>query len=77
MYVKVNVIPGARQESFVEKKPGYFDVKIKEKAERNMANTRVIELVAEFYKVPKNKVRIINGHQHPSKLISVDYLEVI
>ena len=75
MYVKVNVTPGARQEIFTEKKPGYFDAKIKEKAERNMANDRVIELVAEFYKVSKNKVRIINGHQHPSKLLVVDVVE--
>lgn len=72
MYVKVNVIPGARKESFTEKKPGYFDAKVKEKAERNMANTRVVELVAEFYRVSTNKVRIINGHQHPSKMLSVD-----
>ena len=71
MYIKVNVIPGARKESFIEKKQGYFDIKIKEKAERNMANTRVIELIADFYKVPKNKIRIINGHQSPSKLISI------
>lgn len=74
MYVKVSVIPGARHESFVEKKPGYFDAKIKEKAERNMANERVIELVADFYKVPTSKVRIVNGHQHPSKLLVVDIL---
>ena len=75
MYVKVSVTPGAKHESFVEKKPGYFDAKIKEKAERNMAKTRVIALVADFYKVPTGKVRIINGHQHPSKLLVVDVVE--
>ncbi len=74
MYVKVNIIAGARKESFLEKKPGYFDAQVKEKAERNMANTRIIELVASFYQVPTSKVRIINGHQHPSKLLSVDSL---
>lgn len=72
MYIKVNVIAGARKESFVEKSKDHFNVSVKEKAERNMANTRVIELVAEHFKLPKNKVRIINGHHHRSKLLALD-----
>ena len=49
-----------------------LDISVKEKAERNMANTRVLELVAEHFKIPKNKVRIITGHHHPSKLMVID-----
>jgi uncharacterized protein YggU (UPF0235/DUF167 family) len=37
-----------------------------------MANIRVLELVAEHFKVPLNKVRIVNGHHHPSKLMVID-----
>ncbi|KKR62084.1 MAG: hypothetical protein UV43_C0010G0020 [Parcubacteria group bacterium GW2011_GWF2_42_7] len=37
-----------------------------------MANAQVLELVAEHFKVPKNKVRIVNGHRHPSKLLVVE-----
>lgn len=72
MYIKVNVIAGAKKESFVKKSKDHFDISVKEKAERNMANTRVIELVAEHFQIAKNKVRIINGHHHPSKLLSID-----
>ena len=72
MYVKVNVIAGAKKEIFKVKSKDHFDISVKEKAERNMANSRVIELVAEHFKLPKNKVRIINGHHHPSKLLVVD-----
>ncbi|HEY4478024.1 MAG TPA: DUF167 family protein [Candidatus Paceibacterota bacterium] len=72
MYIKVSVIAGARKETFEQKSKDHFKVSVKEKAERNMANTRIIELVAEHYKVSKNKVRIINGHHHPSKLLVVD-----
>lgn len=72
MYIKVSVISGARRESFVKKFKDHFDISVKEKAERNLANTRVLELVAEHFKIPKNKVRIINGHHHPSKLLSID-----
>ncbi|MBS3922748.1 MAG: DUF167 domain-containing protein [Nitrosarchaeum sp.] len=72
MYIKVNVIAGARTETFEQKSKDHFKISVKEKAERNMANTRIIELMAEHYKVSKNKVRIINGHHHPSKLLSID-----
>jgi uncharacterized protein YggU (UPF0235/DUF167 family) len=63
---------GARKESFKQKSKDHFEISVKEKAERNIANIRVLELVAKHYKVPKNKVRIVNGHRHPSKLLVVD-----
>lgn len=72
MYIKLNVIAGSKKEIFKQKSKDHFDISVKEKAERNMANARVIELVAEYFKVTKNKVRIINGHHHPSKLLSIE-----
>ena len=71
-YVHVKVTAGARKESFKQKSEDHFEISVKEKAEKNMANSRVLELVAEYFKVSKAKVRIINGHKHPSKLIVVD-----
>lgn len=71
-YIHVRVVAGAKKESFVQKREDHFEVSVKEKAERNMANTRILELVAEHFKVSKNKIRIINGHRHPSKLLIVD-----
>ena len=79
MYIHVKVIAGARKESFSprldqagQEKPDHFEISVREKAERNMANRRVIELVAEHFNVPVNKVRIINGHRSPSKLIIIE-----
>lgn len=71
-YIHVKVIAGVRKESFKQKSEDHFEISVKEKAERNMANARVLELVAGYFKVPKNKVRIVNGHRHPSKLIVIE-----
>lgn len=71
-YVHVKVITGARTESFIKKSVDHFEVSVKEKAQRNMANSRVLELVANHFEIPINKVRIVNGHQHPSKLLLVE-----
>lgn len=71
MYIKAIVTAGARKEQFVKKSEDTFEIFVKEKAERNMANKRVVELVSEYFAIPKGRVRIINGHHHPHKLISV------
>jgi len=79
-YIHAKVTAGARSEEFSprpsragqESITDHFVISVKEKAERNEANARVLELVARYFKVPVKKVRIINGHRHPSKLIIVE-----
>jgi len=71
MYIKVRVTAGAKKELFEEKGKDHFAVQVKEKAERNMANTRVRELVAEHYNISPKQVRIISGHTTQSKILSI------
>jgi len=72
MYVHVKVTAGAKKEIWKNKSTDHFEVSVKEKAERNEANNRVLTLVASHFKVPVNKVRIVNGHRHPSKLLVIE-----
>ena len=71
MYIKVRVQAGAKKENIEKKKDNYFMITVKEPAERNMANKRVCNIVASLYKVKENKVRIVSGHQSPSKILSI------
>ncbi len=71
-YIYVKVVTSVKKESWKQKSEDHFEVSVREKAERNMANKRVLTLVALHFKVPVSKVRIINGHRHPSKLLVVD-----
>ncbi len=80
-YIHVKVVAGAGKESFKprlskkkwdERKEDHFEVWVKQKAENNQANTRVLELVGEYFKVPVTNLSIVNGHHHPSKLLVVD-----
>ena len=71
MYIKVKVTAGAKRELFEALSKDSFKVSVKEPAERNLANTRVIELIARHFGVLKGKVRMVNGHQSPSKILSV------
>jgi len=77
-YIHVKVIAGARKEFIKPRRMAgqessdHFEISVREKAERNMANARVLELVANHFKLVKGKVRIVNGHHHASKLIAIE-----
>jgi uncharacterized protein YggU (UPF0235/DUF167 family) len=71
-YIHIKVTAGVKKESWKKKSEDHFEVSVKEKAERNMANNRVLALVASHFEVPISRVRIINGHRHPSKLLVVE-----
>lgn len=72
MYVKVRVRVGAKNEKVTKVKDKGFHIEVREKAEQNLANTRVREIIAQEYNVAIGKIRIIYGHHSPSKIISVD-----
>jgi len=71
-YIKAIVTTKAKKESIVAKSTDHFLISVKEKAEKNMANKKVIKLLALHFKVPMKKVRIVNGHHHPHKLLVAD-----
>jgi len=71
MYIKVKITPNAKKESLEKISDDHFNISVKEKAERNMANNRIIELIAGHFGVSSSAVRIINGHHSSSKMLSV------
>ncbi len=71
MYVSVSVTARAKKESFTVVGNSRFKISVKEEARMNAANRRVVELVAEHLGVSPAKVRIINGHHSPAKLLSI------
>ncbi|MDE2031272.1 MAG: DUF167 domain-containing protein [Patescibacteria group bacterium] len=75
MYIKVKVKTEARKEEIEKINEDHYNISVKEKAVRNLANNRICEIMASIFGVKREAVRIINGHQSPSKLISVNIPE--
>ncbi len=71
-YIKVVAKTGVKKESILKKSVDHFIISVKEKAERNTANDKIIAILAQYFKVQTGKVRIVNGHHHPHKLIFID-----
>ena len=74
MYIKVRVVAGAKKEKIEKKTKDTYHISVREKAERNMANRRICEIIALLLEVPVKSIRIISGHQSPSKILSVDMI---
>lgn len=72
MYIKVRVLAGAKKEKIEKKTKDTYYISVKEKAERNMANRRVCEIMASLLEIPVKSIRIISGHQSPSKILSIN-----
>ncbi|MEZ4195641.1 MAG: DUF167 domain-containing protein [Candidatus Paceibacterota bacterium] len=72
MYVRVEVYAKAKKEKISLVGKNRFEIYVKEPAERNLANQRIREVIAEHYRVPVAKTRLISGHHSPRKIISVD-----
>lgn len=62
---------GAKKESFEVGSEDSFLVSVKEPAEQNRANKRVLELVAGHFGVGPKQIRIISGHHSSGKILSV------
>lgn len=69
-YLKVYVHSNASKEKVEKTGEDRFEIHVKEPAEGNIANTRVLEILKSLF--PNKKIRIINGHHSPRKLISID-----
>ncbi len=71
MLIKVKAYPSAKEEKIVKKSKDSFDVFVCEEAERNMANKRIIEIIAEYFNVPQHKAKMIKGFKESSKIFDI------
>ena len=73
MYVKVRVTAGSRKEKIEKVTEVHYNLWVREPAEQNRANQRVIEIIRELFSMVRGEVKIIAGHWSPSKIISIQF----
>ncbi len=75
MYIRVHVIPGARKEYVERKDEMTYYIAVKEPRERNMANIRVRELLAQSLGISTSAIKLLTGHRSPTKLFVVETVQ--
>lgn len=72
MYIKVEAVPKSRKEKVTRLTSNRFKIEVKEPAERNLANRRIQQLLAEEVDVKVAQVRLLTGHRSSSKMYSIE-----
>ena len=70
MYLKIKVIPDAKEEKVEKIKDDEYRIWVKVPAENNVANSRVLDIIRQMY--PPTSIRIVSGHHSPSKILSIN-----
>ncbi|MFA5228474.1 MAG: DUF167 family protein [Candidatus Paceibacterota bacterium] len=73
MLIKVKANPSSKEDKVIKKNEDSFEVFVRADAQRNMANKRIIELLAEYFNLPQYKVKIIKGFKESNKIFDIKY----
>jgi len=71
MLIKVKVFPNSKKEEIIKKSEDSFEIRIKEKPERGLANRGVIRILSSCFKIPESKVRLIKGFKERNKIFKI------
>lgn len=72
MKISVLVKPNARQNKVEQSETGYL-IWTQAPPTENKANKAVIELLSEYFNIPKSKISIVSGLKSKRKIIDLKY----
>lgn len=71
MRIGLKVITRAKKEAVEKMSDNNYRVKVSLAPEKGKANKRVIELLADEFKVSKQDIRIVSGEKNNKKIIEI------
>ncbi|MGO9481325.1 MAG: DUF167 domain-containing protein [Candidatus Kryptoniota bacterium] len=71
MYLKVKVHPNSKENKISRKAEDSFEVYVCAKPVDGKANEAVMNILADFLKVPRRKVRLVRGSLSHNKIVEL------
>ena len=71
MLIKVRVFPNSKKKEIIKKHNDCFDVKVKAKPIKGLANKAAIDALSLYFKVPTSKIRLVKGFKQRNKLFNI------
>jgi len=71
MFYKLKVHPDSKREKIIRKGQDAFEIWIKAPAERGLANTAAIRLLAGEIQVEAKKILLVKGATSPAKIVRI------
>lgn len=71
MFLSVRVVPNSKKVEITKLDEGRYKVRLDAVPAEGKANLRLIEVLAEYFNVPKSSVSIIKGHKRRNKNVRI------
>ena len=71
MLIKVRAFPEARENKVVEKSKDSFDVFVKAKPVKGLANLAIEQTLADYFKISESKLRLVRGFKQGNKIFEI------
>jgi len=71
MLIQVRVTANAKAPQVTRVDDADFDVRVDEKAVEGRANKRLVEILADHFKVPRSRISIVRGAKSRDKVLQV------
>ena len=73
--LKIKALPGAHKSEIVGWLGDALKVRLREPAEKNLANKALIDLLARVLGVPARKIRLQRGHRSSQKQLLIEGID--
>lgn len=70
-FLNIKIIPGAKIEKVIADENGDLKVWVRAKPIDNMANERLLEILSEYFKVAKSRIKIVRGEKSKIKQVEI------
>lgn len=71
MLIKIKALTNCKKERLVKKDVDSFEIRIKQRPINNQANLKIIKILANYFNLPENKIKLIRGHKYKNKIFEI------
>ena len=71
MRITIKVFPGSKKEEIIEKSKNRFEIYVKAKAIRGLANKAAIQALSLYLNIPPLRLKLIKGAHTPNKIVEI------
>jgi uncharacterized protein (TIGR00251 family) len=71
MLIRVKVFPNSKKEEIIERSEDSFEVRVKEKPERGLANRKVIRILSSYFNILETRIKLIKGLKEKNKIFKI------
>lgn len=72
MDLNLRIIPNAKKAAVIILTEKSYKVKVDAPASSGKANVRLIEILSDYFKIPKSKIKIKSGRSSRNKIVQIE-----